>query len=80
MHTQKLASKKQPKSKIKSTKPQDTDTITAQVNEFLDLDTWRYETLPENVVSRLKQGEEALSKDDLTQIMKWKTYVLHQVD
>lgn len=77
MHTQKLASKKQPKSKTKSTTSQDPESLTSQVNEFLDLDTWRYESLPETVVSRLKQGEEALSKDDLIQIMKWKMYVLY---
>ncbi|KAJ6004163.1 hypothetical protein N7522_005808 [Penicillium canescens] len=85
---QKLQSKPKSKPKRKSaetstdaqdTTPTQTDLTPAEekhiqddLDTFLKLDRWRYETLPKNLVER--KGDEAhLTKDELVDIMAWKT-------
>lgn len=55
--------------------------VTDEVNQYLDLDRWRYETLPELVRKRKNQDQdqdegegvvEVLGKEDVEGIMEWK--------
>lgn len=48
--------------------------VTDEVNQYLDLDRWRYETLPELVRKRRDEGGDVgvLGKEDVEGIMEWK--------
>jgi hypothetical protein len=86
---QKLQSKQKSKPKRKSaetstdaldtTPTQKTDLTSAEekhiqddLDTFLKLDRWRYETLPKKLAKR-KGNEAHLTKDELVDIMAWKT-------
>ncbi|KAJ6036129.1 hypothetical protein N7540_000408 [Penicillium herquei] len=79
IHRQKMTQKAQSKSKTKGSKkePKATDPdvqtrIDADLDKFLELDRWRYEDMPKEIVSRQAKNESVLSKEEAVSIMEWK--------
>ncbi|KAJ5689693.1 hypothetical protein N7462_004085 [Penicillium macrosclerotiorum] len=53
--------------------PAEQKIIEAEVDKFIELDTWRYEGLPTIVSERIAKGaKEVLNKDELVSVMEWK--------
>ncbi|KAJ5145507.1 uncharacterized protein N7515_000071 [Penicillium bovifimosum] len=76
---------RQKRSKSKSTKRKtDTDTntntntntnldhITEETNKYIELDKWRYETLPDILAKRAEEKGPYLLKEELVNLMDWK--------